>query len=130
MAKDTILIADDDRTIVTMVSEFLRKKGFHVVLAFDAMQAMLGVRNAAPKAIVLDLSMPGGTGMEVIRKAKAMTKTAQTPIIVLTGATDPKLADDARALGADEVLMKPVDLNQLYSAIMRSLGRPEEPPAA
>ena len=130
MAKDTILIADDDRVIVTMVSEFLRKKGFNVVLAFDAMQAMLGVRNAAPKAIVLDLSMPGGTGMEVIRKTKAMTKSAQTPIIVLTGSTDPKQAEDARSLGADEVLTKPVDLDQLYNAILRSLGRPEEPPAA
>jgi DNA-binding response OmpR family regulator len=124
--KETILIADDDRVIVTMLSEFLRKKGFQVVLAFDSMQAMLGVRNAGPKLIILDLSMPGGAGMDVIRKTRAMTKTAQTPIIVLTGASDPKLADEARALGADEFLTKPVKLEQLYAAVLNALGRPPE----
>ncbi|HEX7938818.1 MAG TPA: response regulator, partial [Gemmatimonadaceae bacterium] len=57
MAKETVLIADDDKTVVMLVAEFLRKSGFHVVPAFDSMQAMVGVRQAKPKVVVLDIAM-------------------------------------------------------------------------
>ena len=125
--KDTILIADDDRMIVTMLAEFLRKKGFNVVTAFDSMQAMLGVRNAAPKAVVLDVGMPGGNGIDVLRKIRMMNKTSQLPVLILTASTDPKTADEARGLGADEFLTKPVNLPQFHEALLRALGRPPEP---
>jgi len=127
MAKDTILIADDDRTIVTLVGEYLRKKGFHVIPAFDSMQAMMGIRQAAPKAVILDVNMPGGTGIDVIKKLKAMSKTSQIPVLVLTASDDPKHADEARALGADEFLTKPVNLGLLHAALLRALDRPAEP---
>lgn len=124
--KDTILIADDDRTIVTMLSEFLRKKGFNVVPAFDSMQAMLGVRNAAPKAVVLDVSMPGGNGIDVLRKIRMMNKTSQLPVLILTASLDPKTAEEARGLGADEFYTKPVNLPDFYAGLLRALGRPPE----
>lgn len=127
MAKDTVVVADDDRTVVTMVSAFLRTKGFSVLPAFDAMQAMLAVRNGNPKAVVLDIAMPGGTGLEVIRKLKAMTKTNHIPLIVLTGSDDPKAADEVRELGADEFLKKPVDLASLHDALRKVLGQPAQP---
>ena len=128
--KDRILIADDDKVVVTMVSTYLRSKGFDVALAFDAMQAMMGVRNAAPKAVIVDLMMPGGGGLDVIRKIRASTRTMQLPIVVITGASDPKSEDEARALGANEFLAKPVDVEQLHAALLRALGRPAEPSAA
>ncbi len=126
MAKDTILIADDDRTIVTMVAAFLRNKGFNVVPAFDSMQAMIGVRNADPKAVILDVNMPGGTGLEIIKKLKAMTKTSQIPILIVTGSIDPSMAKEVLGMGADEFLTKPVDLGLLHAALLRALGRPPE----
>ena len=113
--------------IVTMLAEFLRKKGFNVVTAFDSMQAMLGVRNAAPKAVVLDVGMPGGNGIDVLRKIRMMNKTSQLPVLILTASTDPKTADEARGLGADEFLTKPVNLPQFHEALLRALGRPPEP---
>lgn len=127
MAKDTILIADDDRTIVTMVSEYLRKQGFNVVIAFDSMQAMLGVRQASPKAVILDINMPGGTGIDVLKKLKAMNKTNQIPILVLTASLNPNIADEVKGLGADECLSKPVNLPLLLETLLRSLGRSPEP---
>lgn len=128
MAKDTVLIADDDRTLVTLVAAFLRTKGFDVIPAFDSMQAMMGIRRSEPKAVILDINMPGGTGIEVVRKMKAMTKMAQIPVVILTGSHDRKLADEARGLGASEFLSKPVDLPMLYAALLRALGRPPEVP--
>jgi DNA-binding response OmpR family regulator len=130
MAKDTILIADDDRVLVTGVAEFLRKKGFNVVPAFDSMQAMLAARQSPIKAIILDINMPGGTGLHVLEKLKAMTKTSQIPVLVQSASLDPAMAEQVKGLGADEFLKKPVDYGQLYAALLRVLGRPPEDGAA
>jgi DNA-binding response OmpR family regulator len=127
--KETIVVADDDRVIVTLVADFLRKKGYNVFVAFDAMQAMLGARNNAPRAMILDVGMPGGTGVEVLKKMKTNNKMSQIPIIVLTGSTDPKTEEEMRALGADEFLTKPVNLPAVWAAVRRVLDLPPEPDA-
>lgn len=125
MPKDTIVVADDDRVIVALVAEALRKAGFQVFPAFDSMQAMLGARQHNPKAIILDVGMPGGSGMDVLKKIKAMNKLSQIPIIVLTGATDQAVRDQAMAAGAEEFLTKPVDIAAVLAAVRRALGLPE-----
>jgi len=129
MPKDTIVVADDDRVLVALVADALRKAGFQVFPAFDSMQAMLGARQHNPKAIILDVGMPGGSGMDVLRKIKAMNKTSQIPVIVLTGSTEPSLREQAMAAGAEEFLSKPVDIPALLAAVRKALDLPE-PPAA
>jgi len=124
--KELILVADDDRTVVLLVSELLRKMGFQAMAAFDAMQVMQMMRQYSPRAVILDLGMPGGSGMDVLKRLKLMSKTSQIPVLILTGATDTKLPDEAKGLGADEFLTKPVDLNALRAALLRALGRPPE----
>lgn len=128
MPKDTIVVADDDRVIVALVADALRKAGFHVFPAFDSMQAMLGARQHNPKAIILDVGMPGGSGMDVLKKIKSMNKLSQIPIIVLTGATDPSTRDQAMAAGAEEFLTKPVDIAAVLGAVRKALGLPEPEP--
>ena len=130
MARDTILIADDDRALVAAVAEFLRKKGFIVVPAFDSMQAMLAARQSPITAIILDINMPGGTGIHVLEKLKAMTKTSQIPVLVQSASLDPDMAEQVKGLGADEFLKKPVDFALLHAALLRVLGRPPEDAAA
>ena len=130
VSKGSVVVADDDRVVVTLVTEFLRKKGFKVYSAFDSMQAMVGVRQTNPKAVILDIGMPGGSGMDVLKKLKTMNTTSQIPVLILTGATDPKLAAAARDIGADEFLKKPVDLKQLYATLLNAIGLPPEPDEA
>ena len=125
MPKDTIVVADDDRVIVALVADALRKAGFHVFAAFDSMQAMIGARQHNPKAIILDVAMPGGSGMDVLKKIKAMNKLSQIPIIVLTGATDPAMRDQAMAAGAEDFLTNPVDIPAVLSAVRKALRLPE-----
>lgn len=124
-----MLVADDDKTVVALLSEFLRKNNFHVVPAFDSMQAMVGVRQAKPKAVILDIGMPGGSGMDVLKKLKTMNTTSQIPVLILTGNTDPKVRQQAIELGADTFLSKPPNLPEILSALNAALGRPDSPPA-
>jgi len=123
----TVLIADDDRVLVHLLSSRLKARGFNINVAFDAMQAwMLTMRNP-PAATILDVNMPGGTGFEVRRKLKASVKTNQIPVVVLSGSIDPQCAETVRDLGVDEFLPKPVDFDPLDRTLRRLLGRPIEP---
>src|SRR5204863_5997855 len=109
--------ADDARVFVTLVSDFLRKQGYNVMVAFDAMQALMRARQAAPSAMILDINMPGGTGMEALRKVRMMSSTSHIPVIVVTASLEQKVVDEAKDLGADEVLIKPVELPHLIDAL-------------
>ena len=125
MAKETILIADDDRTALTPLAAFFRKEGFNVMPAFAAAQAMMAASRAPfPNAIILDVSMPGGTGLDVLKKLKAKTKTSQIPIIIVSGSLKPGVHEEIKGLGAEEYLTKPVDLERLRTVVLKALGRP------
>lgn len=115
-----ILVADDDRVIVTLIAGLLRQKGHEAVPVFDAMQAVMFAARPPPvDAIILDIHMPGGTGIEAIRRLKSLPKTALIPLVVLSGSTDPALPDKVKADGADAFLSKPVDPAQLFATLER-----------
>jgi CheY-like chemotaxis protein len=123
-----ILIADDDRALIHLISSRLRSKGFQVSVAFDAMQAWMIATRTSPDAILLDIQMPGGTGLEVLKKLKNSIKTSQIPVIVLSGSIDPEAAGGVKQLGADEFLFKPVDIDRLYQTLCRLLGKEAQTP--
>lgn len=119
-----ILIADDDRIQIMLVTAFLRKAGFTVSSAFDAMQAFTLAIRTTPAAIVLDVNMPGGTGLEVLKRLKNSYNTNQIPVIVVSGSIDQETSAKVKELGADEYLPKPVDLEALRRIIHRVIGTP------
>lgn len=121
MAKK-ILVADDDHVFVELVSTRLRAKGFEVMVAFDVMQAMMSAMRARPDAILLDVKMPGGTGLDALRKLKASSKTSLIPVIVASALDDAGLPETVKGLGAAEFLRKPVSFDEVYGALVRILG--------
>jgi two-component system phosphate regulon response regulator PhoB len=124
-----ILLADDDRLQTHMIASRLKAKGHKVIVAHDAIQAWMTAIQNLPDAIVLDIQMPGGTGVAVLKQLKTSTKTSQIPIIVLSGSMEPQIAAEmVKGLGADEFLTKPVDLKLLFSSLSRLLGIPLETP--
>jgi DNA-binding response OmpR family regulator len=117
-----ILIADDDRVLNHLLTSRLKAKGCEVVNAFDAMQALMSAVRASPDAIVLDIHMPGGTGIEALKKLKANSKTAMIPVVVLSGSMDPNAAAALVCdLGAADFIPKPADPEAVYAAIARAL---------
>ena len=112
-----ILIADDDRVVSHLLSARFQAEGRRVSVAQDAMQVLMFALRTIPDAIVLDINMPGGTGLEALRKLKASSKTAAIPVFVVSGATDRSVPEKASALGAAAFLPKPVDIDALIQLL-------------
>lgn len=126
--KKTVLIADDDRDIVRVLSLGLRAKGFDILIAFDVMQAMMAVRKSPPDAILLDINMPGGGGLEALKNLKSSTTAALIPVIVITANADPELRKTAIELGASAFFNKPFDLEEVHRTLVEVTQRPHPPP--
>jgi len=122
-----VLIADDDHVTVQLLSSVLKASGFELTIARDAMQAVMMAMRNPPDAVILDIGMPGGSGLQVLERLKKSTKTNAVPVIVVTALTDPALPRKAAALGADEFFTKPIALDRLRTALDRLLGK--SPPA-
>ena len=115
-----VIVAEDDKVLSKMVCGILNEAGHVTVQAFDSMQTMMFVSRQPPDLVVLDINMPGGTGVEVLRKLKMLSKTKFVPVIVLSGSTDPDMPAQVLALGATAVLMKPVEPEALLAAVRDS----------
>ena len=120
-----ILIADDSRVQVHLFSAYLAAKGFTVAVAVDALQAWMSALRQPPDAIVLDINMPAGSGIDVLRKLGMSIKTQQIPVVIVSGADDPETERMARELGAAEFLLKPVAPAQLHAILARLLAMGE-----
>ena len=108
---DTVLVVDDDSSIREVLHEFFTLKGYQVVLAANGEQALELAKCEMPKAILLDINMPGIDGMETCRRLRADEKTRLIPIVLITayGASETE-ANDA---GADDIIYKPFDMKDL-----------------
>lgn len=112
-----ILIADDSRFHQTLLKKALEDKGFELIFAEDGLHASMLALRAQPNAIVLDLRMPGGSGMEVLKRIRRSEKTKSIPVVVVTACDDPAARETVRSLGASEFFEKPVNLDQLVQKI-------------
>lgn len=112
-----VLIADDDQTLCLMLAAQMKAKGWKVAVARDAMQTVMFAMRDRPDAIVLDIQMPGGTGIEALKKLKASTKTASIPVVVLSGNIEPTIEADVVGLGAAQFARKPVDVDALCTLL-------------
>jgi len=124
-----ILIADDEPDIVEIVSYNLRKEGFEVYTAPDGNVALQQARLHHPDLIILDIMMPGKTGVEVCQILRTQPEFAQTLIIFLTAVSDETIQIKGLESGADDYVAKPVSPKVLISkvhALFRRLRKKEE----
>jgi DNA-binding response OmpR family regulator len=122
-----ILVADDDQVYLKLIATRLRAEGFRVTTVVDAMQAFMAAVREPPDAILLDVKMPGGTGLDALRKLKSLAKTSVIPVIVISGVHTPDLRDTVHELGASAFLAKPVRFGPIYAALCDALGIEPKP---
>ncbi|MGB6383282.1 MAG: response regulator [Syntrophobacteria bacterium] len=108
---DTVLVVDDDSNIREVLHKFFTLKGYEVVLAANGEQALELAKCEMPKAILLDINMPGIDGMETCKRLRADEKTRLIPIILITAYGASKT--EANDVGADDIIYKPFDMNDL-----------------
>ncbi|MHB1034119.1 MAG: response regulator [Pirellulales bacterium] len=103
MAPKTVLIADDDRDLVRILSMRCRQLGARVIAAYDAMTALTLVHQERPDVIILDIKMPAGSGLSVCEMLAADGRFASIPIIVITGRADEETIRRCQAIHAHYV---------------------------
>lgn len=115
MAK--VLIADDEPMVIHLLKTILTRLG-HQVLEAHGGEAALGVfTKYQPEAAILDLNMPGMSGIEVLRRIRALDR--QVPVIVWSGAGTEALEREAQKLGVTEFLKKGFSLHELAQTMNR-----------
>jgi two-component system cell cycle response regulator len=120
-----ILVADDDVVLTHLLDERLRERGHEVRIAHDALQAWQMARREPPDLILLDIKMPGGTGLAVLRRLKTNQAVRHVPVIVITAAEEQSILQQILALQPDALLRKPVKLTDIDFEISRLLVRRE-----
>jgi len=105
-----ILLAEDDKVQSRLLERHLKDRGYQVRAAFDADAAWKAATQDPPDLILLDLQMPGGTGLGLLKKRSASARLRAVPVIVITGMEDPLVLRMAEQHGVESVFRKPVDL--------------------
>jgi DNA-binding response OmpR family regulator len=122
VAGQLILIADDSRTIVSMVSSRLERAGYEVLTTANGEEALKLATERQPTLVVLDVEMPKLDGYEVTRRLRANEATSSLPIILLTSHDDAASLATGYEAGATEYITKPFSPQDLVAAIERILA--------
>ena len=112
--KPAVVIVDDDEVYRMRLCRSFRLRGWEAGEAGEARSALALVRETSPDLAIVDLKMPGESGLEVIRRLRAFDATMT--ILMLTGYGSIATALEAIKSGADHYLTKPVDVDQIISA--------------
>ena len=120
-----ILVVEDDPAIRDLLWIMLDRRRYRVSTVSDG-GAALEVAPSGFDLVLLDLGLPGVTGLEVCRQLRARPETARLPIVMLTGRDDPRDVRDGLAAGADDFLSKPFNVDQLMASVDGALARMAE----
>ncbi len=120
--KKKILIVDDNYDVVATYKVVLDRMGYGVEIARDGNECLEKIEQEKPDMVLLDVLLPGLSGSEVCRRIKDTALTKDVPVVAITAS----LAADTRVkmseVGADEFLLKPIDVSDLNRVIKKFLG--------
>ncbi|GAA5501489.1 transcriptional regulatory protein AfsQ1 [Deinococcus xinjiangensis] len=115
----TILVADDEPAIRTMLEVILSADGHEIIAVQDGKSALEYLQAHTPDAMLLDVKMPFMTGFEICSRVKRIKRLKNTPVLLLTGLDDDQTRDQAKMVGADDLVHKPVSGKHLRGRVMQ-----------
>ena len=119
----TILAVDDSRTNLNVLGARLGHAGYMAVLSDNGAEALDLITGRGFDLVLLDMVMPGVSGVDVLNEVRASRDTADLPVIMITGRSEPAAAVEALAAGADDWIAKPFAFEVLVARIERMLAR-------
>src|SRR6187549_2714711 len=125
-----LLLVDDDARLASMVSDYLGRAGFEVETAGSLASGRDLLAANSYDALVLDLMLPDGDGLDLCREVRSSSKTRQLPLLMLTARGEPLDRIVGLELGADDYLSKPFEPRELLARVKALLRRASPPPAA
>jgi CheY-like chemotaxis protein len=124
-----ILLADDSVTAQNMGRKILADAGYDVVTVNNGSAALKRITELKPDLIVLDVYMPGYSGLEVCQRLKDSAETSHIPVLLTVGKLEPFKPEEARRVKADAHIVKPFEASELLTAITRLEDRVVPQPA-
>lgn len=121
-ATPTILVADDDIDILSLITRHLRTMGVKLLEASDGEDALRIAQREKPNLVILDVMMPGMSGWEVCRAIRDDEHLANTGVIMLTGIGERLNEMTSPLYGADEFIDKPFELGELDTKVRKVLA--------
>lgn len=119
----SVLVADDDIDIRNLVSYKLTHAGHEVIAVENGLAALKSVREHPVDLALLDVRMPGLSGLDVCRELRADTQTRALPVILLTARSQEADVETGFAAGADDYIVKPFSPRELISRVEAVLAR-------
>jgi len=117
------LIAEDDRDIRELVVTKLSTVGFRVIAVADGLAALNAIREQLPDVALLDVMMPGSSGLDVIGKLRTDERTAAVPVILLSAKSQDFDVETGLASGAADYIVKPFSPRELVDRVEAVLRR-------
>lgn len=117
-----IIIADDDPIFLGLLTGTLERAGHVVGAVRDGPSAVAVITLKRPDLAILDINMPGCSGVDALRQLRLSGRHWEVPIIMLTGRASTKDSDIAYRAGADDYISKPLDVDLLLACVDRQLS--------
>ncbi len=114
-----VLLVDDEQEFVSTLAERLGLRGIDAAVASDGEEALRMVDDIRPQVVVLDLMMPGMSGVEVLQQIKSLYP--ETRVLLLTGHGSTREGIEGMRLGADDYLMKPINIDELIDKMKKAM---------
>ena len=124
----TVLIVDDEKSIVDILNFNLKKEGYSTLLAYDGLEGLELASTRGPDLILLDVMLPHMNGFDICRKLREMGN--QCPIIMLTAREEESDKVLGLELGADDYITKPFSVRELLARVKANIRRTAAAPAA
>lgn len=114
-----ILLADDSVTAQNMGRKILADAGYEVITVNNGSAALKKIAEQKPDLIILDVYMPGYSGLEVCLRLKEATETARTPVLLTVGKLEPFKPEEAKRVRAEGFIVKPFEASELLSVLSK-----------
>jgi CheY-like chemotaxis protein len=122
MGKKKILVVDDSRTALFMVTTILRKERYELVTASDGEQALEMAASERPDLILMDVIMPRKTGFEACRELKRREDTRAIPVILVTTRGEGENVEAGFQSGCNDYVTKPINALELLTKVREHMG--------